>query len=84
MKRILLLILPCLMLWACSTRAVVADYDANCLWNLQVGRDYMAQGRYELAREHLLMALAASNNDDTRNVIAHDLKTVDLMIQTQR
>jgi hypothetical protein len=49
-----------------------------------MGKNYMAKGRYELAREHLLLALAASDNVETRNVIAHELNSVDLMIQTQR
>lgn len=91
MKRVLLLVVPCLMLWACGTakhfssdRAAVAAQDSNCLWNLQMGRDYVAQGRYELGKEHLLMALAASKNEETRQIIYHDLKSVDLMIQTQR
>lgn len=91
MKRLLLLILLCLMLWACGTskyfsseRGAVEPYNANCLWNLQMGKNYMAKGRYELAREHLLLALAASDNVETRNVIAHELNSVDLMIQTQR
>lgn len=91
MKRLLLLIVPCLMLWACGTmhylspeRAAVSDFDGNCLANLQMGRDYAALGRYELAKEHLLLALAASKNDETRQIISHELKSVDLMIQTQR
>ncbi|MDR0339311.1 MAG: hypothetical protein LBH65_03425, partial [Desulfovibrio sp.] len=67
-----------------SERGAVEPYNANCLWNLQMGKNYMAKGRYELAREHLLLALAASDNVETRNVIAHELNSVDLMIQTQR
>ena len=65
-------------------RAVMTNYDANCLWNIQVGREYAAQGRYELAREHFLLALAASDDHETRQLIGHELKSVDTMIKTQR
>lgn len=87
MKRCALLLLFTLLLSACglfSQRAVVTPYDANSLWNLQLGRNYAAQGRYELAREHYLMALAASNDPETRKVIAHELQSTDTILKTQR
>ena len=70
--------------WFSDERTVVVDHDPNSLWNLKVGRDYVAQGRYELAKEHYLMALASSNDHELRNVITQELAAVDLMIQTQR
>ena len=92
MKRILLITLPCLLLaggcgmtsYLSNDAVAVAPYDPNCLWNLKVGRDYVAQGRYELAKEHYLMALAASNDAETRQLVTHELESVDLMIKTQR
>lgn len=65
-------------------RMVVTPQDPNSLWNLQMGREYVAAGRYELAREHYLMALAASADTETRAVVAHELESVDLMIKTMR
>lgn len=91
MRRCLLLILFSLLLVACGTakyfsseRAAVAEYNSNCLWNLQIGRDYAAQGRYELAKEHLTLALAASDTPETKQIIVRELNSVDLMIQAQR
>lgn len=90
MKLILALLLACL-LWGCGgtrpneiTEAAVTPYDANCLQNMRLGRDYIAQGRYELAREHYLIALAASKDAETRNVISRELNSVDMMIKTER
>lgn len=62
----------------------VVPYDANCLLHLKLGREYVAQGRYELAREHYLMALASSNDSETRELASHELRSVDMMIKTQR
>lgn len=88
---LLVLVMSSLLLAGCGVtkhfsgeRAVVTPYDTNCLWNLQQGRDYAAQGRYELAKEHLVMALAASNDPETRRIIAHELQSTDMMIQSQR
>ncbi len=59
-------------------------HNANTLWHLQVGRDYAGQGRYELAREHLLMALASNSDPHMRGRVQHELKSVDAMIHTER
>ena len=83
-------LLALLLLVGCSKtnhfwgdREVLTNYDANCLWNIQVARDYTAQGRYELAREHFLLALASSDDPETRQLISRELKSVDTMIKTQ-
>ncbi len=62
----------------------VIPYDPNCLSHWQQGREYVAQGRYELAREQYLMALAASNTEETSTQLSHELHSVDMMITTQR
>ncbi len=93
----LVLLLPVLTLWltGCGVspavegmfskdRMAVAPYDPNSLWNLKLGRDYVGQGRYELAKEHYLMALASANDPESREMIEHELRSVDLMIKTQR
>ncbi len=71
------------VLCACA-RIAVAPHDPACLWNMQQARNYTAQGRYELAKEHYLLALAASNEPETKSAIAHELQSVDKMIQTLR
>lgn len=85
MKRCVLLLLLTLPLFACgSYKAVVTPHDPASLWNLQQARDYVAQERYELAREHYLKSLAAGNTPELRRIIAHELQSVDTIIQTQR
>jgi hypothetical protein len=44
----------------------------------------MAQGRYELAREHFLLALAANSDPKLRPAIAEGLQGADAMVQTLR
>jgi hypothetical protein len=93
MKRFAVLVLPCLLLltggcgitsYVSNERVVVTPQDPNCLWQLQQARQYVAQGRYELAKEHYLMALAACKDGESNETVAQELKATDLMIQTQR
>ena len=67
-----------------SERTAVVPHDPNSLWNMKLGREYAAAGRYELAKEHYLMALASCSDTETRTIVSHELHAVDLMIQTQR
>lgn len=86
MKYRMLLLLSAVLFLGCANRnnAPAPLHNSNSAWNLQVGRDYAAQGRYELAKEHLLMALASNSDPGMRNLLTHELKSVDAMIKTQR
>lgn len=59
-------------------------YDGNALQNYYMGREYIAYGRYELAREHYLLALASAQREDLRDSLEYELDAVDKMIQTMR
>ena len=78
----LLLASACGSLWGSQSTTVVHNSAAS-IHNLQLGRQYIAEGRYELAREHYLFALAASD-ETKKDVIAQELHAVDLMVKTQR
>ncbi|MDR1360232.1 MAG: hypothetical protein LBJ82_04545 [Deltaproteobacteria bacterium] len=67
-----------------SDRVVIVPHDPNSLWNIKQGREYASAGRYELAKEHYLMALASSSDEETKRIVIHELQAVDLMIQAQR
>lgn len=54
------------------------------LLNYRIARDYAADGRYELAREHYLLALAAAGTPELRNSLARELSGVDKMIKSLR
>lgn len=61
-----------------------APYSENSLNNLHIGRQYLAQGRYELAREHFLMGLASARNGAMRQRLSQELQAAERMIQAQR
>jgi hypothetical protein len=99
MKRTLLLltagILSTMFMAACSDKerrmpsdlqkpGMFESYESICQYNLYQGRAYAAQGRYELAKEHLLLALAQSTDDLTRRVVGNELKSVEMSILTRR
>ena len=85
-----LLIAACLVLQGCgasrnnTSQAALKQNDIICLRNMWLGRDYAVQGRHELAREHYLLALAASKDAETRNIVIRELKSVEMMIKTER
>lgn len=62
---------------------MVTDSD-EALANWHQARYLQAQGRYELAREHYLLAYAAARGDNVRTALAQELYAVDLQIKTLR
>lgn len=68
-----------------EAEAVMTHYNPISLQNYQTAREYSAAGRYELAREHYLLAYAAAGDDvSLRDALARELKAVDLMIKSLR
>ena len=67
-----------------STPNHLATDSDEALANWHNARYFQAQGRYELAREHYLLALAAARTDDVRNALGQELYAVDLQIKTLR
>lgn len=63
---------------------VVVDYDAQALTSYRQARQFVAEGRYELAREQYLIALAIARNDYMRERLMHELKAADLMLRSSR
>jgi len=63
----------------------LTEHNAVSLYNYRTAREYSAQGRYELAKEHFLLAYAAAGDDVIlRDMLARELESVDLMIRTLR
>ncbi|CAK7047490.1 MAG: hypothetical protein DELT_00889 [Desulfovibrio sp.] len=54
------------------------------LHNYRTAREYASAGRYELAREHYLLAYAAADDVTVKDMLARELKSVDLMIRSLR
>ena len=64
---------------------VMTGHSPVSIENYRIAREYSATGRYELAREHFLLAYAAAENDAAmRDMLARELKAIDLMIRTLR
>ncbi|UZP67851.1 hypothetical protein N1030_02430 [Desulfovibrio mangrovi] len=66
------------------SEVVVAPYNGNALHNFYMGRQYVAEGRYELAREHYLLALASAREETMRDALVAELQSVDRLIKTLR
>ncbi len=97
-SRIIVLLLCCTALLTvpgCGSAAT----DASCpgagieltrhnpvsLENYRMARSYAAAGRYELAREHYLLAYAAAEDDTPlRAALERELRGIDMMIKTLR
>lgn len=77
-------VLLAVMLSGCGGRvASVAESDET-IHNWHKGREYQAAGRYELAREHYLLAMAAVRSEGAQQSLSRELATVDLMLRTLR
>lgn len=98
MKRIILLLAVTLALTGCSWKkkaevedprpvqfkVVASPYSTNSLENLYIGRQYVTQQRYELARERFLLALASAENENMREQLVSEITAVNRLIQTLR
>ena len=52
--------------------------------NWKLARDYERQMRYELARQHYLLALASCRKEATQTQLRRELESIDLQIRTMR
>ena len=72
-------------LCACGGPTYYRTVDSDeAMHNWHQARYLQAQGRYELAREHYLLALSAARTNDVRNALDQELHAVDLQIKTLR
>jgi hypothetical protein len=67
-----------------TPQVMAVNYDGHALYNFQLGRGYLAGGRYELARDSFLLALASSKNDALRRDAVAELESVNRLIRSQR
>ncbi len=72
-------------LTGCGGQEVVsAPYADETLANYQAGKDFLAAGRYELAKESFTLALASSRDPQMRYVLMQEIDSVNMMIETRR
>jgi len=56
----------------------------NARLNYALGLEYQAEGRHELAREHFLLALAISRDEEFKNQVAEELEAADKALRSLR
>lgn len=59
-------------------------YHQTTLYNFYLGRAYMSEGRYELAKQRLLLAMTTARDPEMRANLAQEVEAVEKMIQTMR
>jgi hypothetical protein len=59
-------------------------YSDQALHNYKQGQYYASAGRFELAREYYLLALAATDDPDLQDIISRELNAADAAIHIQR
>ena len=67
-----------------AKRVVASPYSSNSMENLYIGRQYIAEQRYELAKEHFLLALASAENENMREQLVSEITAVNRLIETLR
>ena len=64
--------------------SAAANYSDQSLYNYKQGQFYASAGRFELAKEYYLLALAATTDAEMQEAISRDLEAADAAIQIQR
>lgn len=59
-------------------------YHENSVNSLAKGRQFQAEGRYELARETFLQGLATARDKDLRARLADEIEATDRLILSKR
>lgn len=73
-----------LLLPGCGSDTLVIRESEDSIANWSLARDYQAQGRYELARQHYLLALASSRTAQTQSTLQRELDSLDRKIAAKR
>ena len=65
-------------------QVVASPYSSNSMQNLYIGRQYIAQQRYELAKEHFLLGLASAEHENMREQLVSEITAVNRLLETLR
>lgn len=80
----MVLFVVCFVWVAGCTKIAVIPESGETLTNWSLAHEYQAQGRYELARQHFVLALASSRTPDSQTTLQHELDALERMIQAMR
>lgn len=87
MRLLRILLVPLLMgliLAGCSFHSPLVAESDETMENWVLARRYQAEYRYELARQHYALALAAAQTPNAVERLKQELAVVDLQIKTLR
>lgn len=80
-----------LAMFACGCNGVLLPekttqkaYNGNAVHNYALGRRYQAEGRFELARERYLQAMAMARDEEFRTLLAQEIESTDKAIRSLR
>lgn len=65
-------------------QVVASPYSTNSMQNLYIGRQYISQQRYELAKEHFLLGLASAEHENMREQLVSEITAVNRLLETLR
>ena len=80
----LMLLGPVALTGCAKPQAEAVPYHGYALHNFHLGRKYQAEGRYEMARDRFLQALATAEDTDMRMRLAKEIQAADKLIRLQR
>ena len=64
--------------------AAAVAYSDQSLYNYKQGQNYASAGRFDIAKEYYLLALAATTDPEMQDAISRELEAADAAILIQR
>jgi len=80
----LMLLGPVALAGCAGPQAEAVPYHGHALYNFHLGRKYQAEGRYEMARDRFLQAMATAEDQEMRTRLAREIEAADKLIELER
>ncbi|MDR2727373.1 MAG: hypothetical protein LBC10_05215 [Deltaproteobacteria bacterium] len=87
MDRTVLIFLLCLALAGCAkytAKYTTVPETGSTLSTWSIARGYQAQGRFEMARQYFVLALANARTPDSQTALRQEIEAVERQIQAMR
>lgn len=68
----------------CAAHVTHMPEASETVANWQAARNFQAQGRYELARQYYVVALATARSPETQTTLKREIEATDRMLQAFR
>lgn len=84
MYRMICFFALCVLLTGCSSKYTGVPETGSTLSNWTYARNYQAQGRYELARQYYVLAMADARTPDSQAALRQEIEAVERQIEALR